>query len=61
MLKKDGKPRTDANPYEFLNASCFEIYSDNAQKYIIGTEQGYILPLKKTKMAANAQPPIGKE
>lgn len=31
-LKRDGKARKDMNSYELINASCFEVYSDNALK-----------------------------
>jgi len=30
-------------------------------KYIIGTEQGYIVPLKKAKTMSNQNPQPGKE
>lgn len=61
-LKRDGKPRiSDVNSSELLNASCFEVYSDNGLKYILGTEQGLVLPLKKARPVANQYPPLGKE
>lgn len=60
-LKKDDKPKLDANSYELMNASCFEVYNDNPMKYIVGTEQGFIVPLKKTKTVSNQNAPQGKE
>lgn len=50
-LKRDGKPRVnDVNSYELMNATCIDATTEGLVKLIIGTEQGLVLPLKKTKL-----------